>query len=545
MIEAATPADGAVLAAADAEYLSRAEEDFYTFARGLVIPVQGGEPRMFDDCMADFQRRCFRELSASLRCLREGWEPPRQRFWLERTKGTAKDSDIAVCLAWLLAFPRRPLYIQVGAADKDQAAIVRRRMEDLIYWNPWLVGMFDLRQYHACSTPLGVVKLDILAADVHGSHGETPDLLVVNELSHVQRWEFIENLLDNADKVVRGVVVIATNAGCKGTRTWKMRESALAKPDRWTVRIWDRPAPWISAEFLEDAKQRNQQSRYLRLWWGRWSSGKGDALSEDDIDRCLGAHPGPAEGPEDGWLYVHGLDLGISHDHAGFVTVGVHVGQQRLRLASFRRWRPDPRTGKVDLIAVRETVFAECRRWRSWEVDCDPTEAQLMAQELRRQGVIVREVPFTPSNLTAMASALVQAISGKQIGEGEGFSLASTLEAYDDEEGWLRRDLGKLSVVERVAGKGFGYKLEAVSDEDGHADVAVALAICLPRAIAVLAGRGGLRPDEELVSAGEDVQDEDMPAELRELYEQPDDAVPEGAVRVPCGRPSADVDGGW
>ena len=221
------------LEAIDRAYRARASEDFLLFIRGLMIPSDAPSgSSLFDSVMAPFQLSWFAKIAPSLHDIRKGIKPLRRRFWVERTKGAAKDSDLSMCLAWLIAFPTRPLYLQAGAADRDQAAIVKRRMEDLIHYNPWLEDHIKISQGRVENVH-GLARLDILAADVAGSHGETPDVLVVNELSHIRKWEFVENLLDNADKVARGLVIIATNAGFKGTKAEVWRKNAIENKDKW------------------------------------------------------------------------------------------------------------------------------------------------------------------------------------------------------------------------------------------------------------------------------------------------------------------------
>jgi phage terminase large subunit-like protein len=491
----------------DAAYIAQSENNFLLFVEGLIIN-SGKGPQLFSECMEPFQRETFQGMAPSLHAVREGTTPNARRWWIERTKGAGKDSDLACCLMWLLAFPHRPCYLQVGAADKDQAAIVRRRMEDLLFYNPWLSGYVDIQVYKAYSKPDKLCELDILAADIGGSHGGLPDLLLINELSHVLKWEFIQNLLDNARKAPRGMIVVATNAGFKGTKAEKLRTNAMQSAKRWTVKLWQRPAPWINMEDVKEASINDQPSRVNRLWWGKWASGQGDALSEEGIDACLKRHKGPLTKPEKGWQYIAGLDLGVSHDHAGFVVLGVQQIKQRVRLAWMKRWIPDKRTREVDLINVKETVFSMSRQFKLRSVGYDPTEARLMAQELRRLGVPMNEMSFaSPKNLNMMAAYLVQVV-----GNGK-------LEAYEDEDGWLRRDFGKLNVVERT----YGFKLESTSDEYGHADVAAAVAIALPRAVDMLAGRAGLQEGDSLADGTEEDLSEqeikDLPDELRELYE--------------------------
>jgi hypothetical protein len=114
----------------------------------------------------------------------------------------------------------------------------------------------------------------------------------------------------------------------------------------------------------------------------------------------------------------------------------------------------------------------------------------------------MRELQFGPANLTRMATVL------KQVAEN------GQLECYPDEV--LERDLGKLDIVE----KPYGYKLEATSDDDGHADVATALVIALPTAVDMLEA-SMFTEDVELhyESNPKDDQElyEEMPAELQDI----------------------------
>ena len=131
-----------------------------------------------------------------------------------------------------------------------------------------------------------------------------------------------------------------------------------------------------------------------------------------------------------------------------------------------------------------------------------------MAQRLRKLGVAMCEMSFaSPKNCTDMAVAFVIAMND------------GILHCYEDGEGRLRRDFGKFNIEHKPPSK---YKLIAISDEHGHADVGTALVIALPRAVELL-GRFG-RLSETDVLAGDDapLSDEEvaaMPRELREIYE--------------------------
>lgn len=491
-------------------WLNLAIDDFYVFVQGMEVATEG-ESRCFENVMAQFQRDVFIEMKPSIKQLRDGKMPFWRRWWIERTKKASKDADLALMVIWLTAFPTRPFYGQIGAANKEQARIVQKRIEHLLHWNKWLNDYIEIVQWKIKSKKLmedrrtPMCEFDIMSSDIAGAHGGTPDLLIINELSHVQKWEFAENLMDNAEGVPQGMIIIATNAGFKGTKAEVWRNNAI-KSSFWCVHVLDRPAPWHDKKAIEDARARTTPSRFKRLWMGVWVSGKGDALSEEVIDRLF-RMLGGKEGPERGIRYIAGLDLGITHDHSALMILGVNVTQRTIFTAFWKKWKPKKSTGKVDLINVMKEVEKYGKIFRVEGVWYDPTEARLMSQQLSTS-LNMQEMSFSkPSNLNIMAECLIQAAE------------SNTLVCYDDEEGSLRRDFGKFNIVE----KSYGYKLEAVSDEFGHADVGTALAIALPQAMKMLDVFQGLTDEDELFVEDDDMdltekEEETMPDSLKELY---------------------------
>ncbi len=490
----------------------RCATDFMCFTRGLNIASDKG-PKMFDTCIAPYQLKVFETLSKNLEVLKKGGTPKKRRFWIERTKKAGKDSDLAVVILWLVAFSKIPLYLQVGAADKQQASIVKERIAHLLHWNEWLNDYVELVQWEVKSKKLQkngqpLAKLHIMSSEIAGAHGGTPDLLIINELSHVNKWEFVENLMDNADGVPNGIVIIATNAGFKGTKAEIWRNNAMVSSE-WSFHVWDRPAPWHTQKTVKDAKNRNSPSRFRRLWFGKWASGKGDALDEDDISRCF-CLDGPLTEPEKGWVYIAGLDLGISHDHSGFVILGINAQKQKIKTVWWKRWEP-PEGKDIDLIDVENVCAAMCKHFNVSFMFADPYQAKLMIQRLRKKHINTVEMSFQkPGNLTIMASSLLQVVED------------GVLECYDDEDQTLQMDFGKFSIVE----KSYGYKLEAVSDEFGHADVGTALVLCLPFAVDMLQGVTGLLPDDDLtIETDEEFTEEDydeMPQEFKDTFDMYD-----------------------
>jgi len=421
-----------------------------------------------------------------------------------------------------MAYPVRPVLAQVCAANQKQAGIIKRRANDLLHYNPWLQNYVQIQQNKILNVNrMGEVVIEATDAS-GGAHGETPDLLILNELVHVARWQAMKDHFNNADGVPRGVVIVSTNAGIKGTQAEVWRKTTLAsdvekyKDGRWCIQIWNKPCPWLDKQDVEEARKRDPiGADFARLFRGQWVSGMGGAVTEDEIDRCFKLE-GETRSPEAGYLYVAGLDLGISHDHAGVVLLGVNEQEQKIKICKLRGYKPtipnDKGVKEVDSEAVEDACYYLHQRFHIRWFGYDPAAGgSFMAQRLRRRGVPMRELSFSsPTNQTLMATAFVTAMKDNK------------LLGYEDPEGRLRRDFGKFQIEHKPHST--KYKLVAVSDDHGHADVGVALVICLPEAIRILGGFVGFGPGDSLGEEGEQEEWEQgdveaLPDELRDIYE--------------------------
>lgn len=505
-------------AAIAAELRRRGETDFMVFVENLRMRGAHGEAR-FGDVLADFQRECFKDLAPNLEALQRGDKPEWRRWWIERTKKASKDTDIAICLVWLIAYVKRPFLAQVCAANSDQAGIIEDRARDILYYNPWLNEHVEIvqKQLRAAEPDRKeIVRCDIESTGTAGAaQGPTPDILVLNELTHVDKWAVMEAHMNNADGVPRGIVIVSTNAGIKGTKAHVWKKNALEfRNKRWRVHLWGERSPWLSEEDMEDARRRDPVGlEFARLWKGLWVSGKGDAVDEASIDAsfCL---PGPLSAPEPGWSYIAGLDLGISHDHAGVVLVGVNRKELLVKVARIQCFEPSIQGGgknlEVNIAAVEAFAEKLAKAFRVEFFGYDPAAGgSFTAQRLRARGIRMVQVSFSPKNLDEMARGFVILMKGRR------------LKSYEDPDGHLRRDYGKFTISYRPPSN---YRLEAVSDEFGHADVGTALVICLPRAVEMLGGFEALSPDDDIVTGfgtEADLTEEEieaLPAEFRDLY---------------------------
>jgi len=437
------------------------------FFGDTLIPTGTGV-RRFDGAWADFQHDFFEAVSPSLLAVAAGTVGPYRGFWLERTKGGSKDSDIGLCLLWLLIFTPRPLLLECGADDQKQAQETHKAMAEIIKLNPWMEAR--VRVYVSritCSATDSELLFLTTDKTGDGSHGSRPNVTVCNELSHVGAKKFIQTMLDNADKVPTNLRFICTNAG--KLRSWQhqWREN-YRNHDAWWFQVMAKPAPWVTPETMKDAEFRNGRSRYRRLWWGEWSSGEGDAINESDIQLATSRRRQPMIGGEEGYVFVSGLDLGVKHDHSALVTLGCRLSSGRVRLANCQSWAPSAETGKVSLIEVEQAVREEAARFDSLWIGYDPSQAYLMAERLARANFPMVEWPFSGKNTDIMARSILSAFRSRH------------LELY--EEPRLIEDLHRLTITE---GRHGNQRLTAASDDSGHADRAIALAICLPVALEI------------------------------------------------------------
>ena len=476
------------------------------FQDHLFIPTGKG-PRQFGDVMVEFQRHAFQAVNPSLLAVARHESPPVPRIWDERTKGASKDTDWAVNLLWLLAFCRRPLRIQVGAYDAQQADEVRLIVKQILRidqpLNRFLAQVIDVQTTRIINTRTEST-IEILTTDKMGSHGARPDVVLLNELTHQQDKGFAETLMDNADKMPASLVIIATNAGFDPSWQLGWKRTFAQTPRRWLMLEYAGRPPWITPAALAEAERRNSPGRFRRLFQGEWVGNTEGALDGTDIDACV-TQTDPVEGDEPGWVFVGGLDIGLAKHATGFVVVGRHIGYaeevekpkrklstmaramidvglmdepdeevedfyheptHRLRLADIRAWKPKPGR-RVSLEAVRASIIMAHRQFNLAGVALDPYQGEHLAELLDRAGVPVIRTPQTTVSLQDQATALVEAFQER------------TIDLFADDD--LLADLRRPQL------KDTGLKVRLVSPETragdgagtGHGDLASALSFAV------------------------------------------------------------------
>ena len=436
----------------------------------------------FGDIADESQIKWLESIAPTLLALARGRKAAIRRFLLEATKGWAKTGLVSLAIAWLIIFAPRALLIVVLARDLNQGLEFVKASKEFRRENRIVKPLFEVQRDKVLNPKTETVA-EVWTADDLGRHGGRPNLTWIDEYTHIDDHEYVNTALDNAAKVATSAVILSGNAGFKASPAFKLREIYRKGGPGYSFFQYSQPAPWLSADDLLEAEQRNSRSRYLRLFWSIWSSGSDSPVTPEDIQHAI-TMAGPLETSEEGWQVASvGLDIGVKNVHSACVGLAVKHGSARIRLAFCESWKPDRRTGEVDLGKVRSYVIQMHRKWRFGCLWYDPSQALLMAQDVNRlAGVPIAEMTFAGKNLNVMAESLLTTFRCK------------TIDLYEDKE--LIADLGRLDIEERA----WGHKLTAPSDAaSGHCDRAMALAIALPAGI-LAANRAGYRPIEMITS---------------------------------------------
>jgi hypothetical protein len=441
------------------------------FRAELVVDVNGIARRL-GEVMNDWQRNDFAAMDAGLmRCSGRSNNPAKQRVYLERGRGHSKTTDLAITCCYAMAFANRPIRGYAFAADKDQAGLLKDAMGTIARLNPWIGEILDIQRNlvvnRAERHPGKGAQLEISASDVGSSYGILPDLIIADELTHWQGdGSLWHSLISSAAKRATCLLVTISNAGFTDSWQWEVREIARTDP-AWYFSQLDGPkATWLTDAVLAEQRRMLPAVAYARLWENRWSSGGGDALTPADIQAAFCDDLAPMTGKESGWLFVAGVDLGLTRDCSAVVVLAVPDRRWgKIQLAHNKLWRPTPGR-KVNLIEVEQYLLELDMQFSLENVAFDPWQAELLASRLEadssrrrrnqqrrhRTSPWMREVQPTATNLRDQATLVIEHFGDRR------------LQLYDCEP--LRRDLMKLRVEERR----YGMRLTSPRDGDGHGD---------------------------------------------------------------------------
>lgn len=475
----------------NSQTFARYAADPAAFRADLLVDVDGNV-RRFGDVLDPWQKLDFDALDPALMLcagcapaapkLAKGKkakaQPVKTRAYLERPRGHSKTTDLAVTCAYALAFGTRPLKGYAYAADSDQAGLLKQAIATLVRLNPWLGTILSVEAKRVVNKANGHKgesgTLTIEASDVGSSYGILPDLIIADELTH---WEgdgaLWHSLISSAAKRQNCLLVVISNAGFSTDWQWPVREAARTDP-AWHFSRLDGPmASWMTEERLAEQRRMLPGIAFARLWLNQWSSGGGDALTEEDIDAAFVDGLLPMTGTETGWKFCGGLDLGLKRDCSAFVVLASEGSSGRIRLAHHKCWKPLPNR-KVDFLEVEAHIREMDAKFHMKSVAFDPWNAEHLAARLESDhraryqvhrswtNPFMRETPPTATNLRDVCTLLIESFTDRRV------------QLFPNEV--LRNDLVRLRIEEMKSG---GCRLVSPRDSNGHGDSATALGLAL------------------------------------------------------------------
>lgn len=334
-------------------------------------------------------------------------------FYFELAKGGDKSGFAARTLNWVLGYSKKRIKAYAAAADTDQARLIRDAMARERELNAFLRKRIQILLKAAWGRG---GQLEILAADAASSHGKTPDLLIIDEFTHIQSREFFDALYSARNKRPSCVTIIQSNAGIKGSWQWELREMARTSPSRWF--FYAQPefthlASWMNEKAIaEDAKllTKTEANRLLYNRWADPGEESGFCLLEEAL-ACRVSDVGVGGGTARS-RYFCGIDFAPRRDRTA-LSVLRREEDDTLTVVELKCWhRPG---GEVQTEEVEQWVEATQKRYSPTFV-VDEYQMLALCQKYEKLGYrIERFAPRGGASNYEMAANLRSLIASRRI----------------------------------------------------------------------------------------------------------------------------------
>lgn len=292
--------------------------------------------------------------------------PKIRKIFRQRSRGYSKSTDMASDLLWLMAFTTRRIKGFVAAADRDQARFIWDQANQLVFDNPWLADLVEIQKNKFISKAT-TSKIEFVTSDAGSSFGETPDIVVLDELTHwvtpgskgEKAQMFFESCISSYGKRADegAVLSVGCNAGFGIGFDWQLRERARTSPG-WHFSAPPGSSPWYSDEMLEEQRGILSDNAFKRLYRNEWQDSGGTFVTIDEAKACVDPKLTKKSRPDqDVYAYVAAIDYAEKVDR----TVGVLLHREGPNLIVDRMDVIDP-----DHTATGVTSVYWCENWLEW-----------------------------------------------------------------------------------------------------------------------------------------------------------------------------------
>jgi hypothetical protein len=374
--------------------LSKYSADFTAFCRDMVVQI-GGKFRRLGDVWDDKQRCLIEKVAPSAHAVIRGDVPPIKRCYVNATKGYGKDMLCTLFLMYVLMFAQRPTRAQLLANKQAQANEPLDILKGILWadgpLNRMAAQVIELQNYRVVShksTGRPESVIEVLASDRMGSgiHGSRPDVLVCNEVSHIEDWDYFETAGDNLAKCPHGFGWFLSNAGHLGTPAHAWHERVLTDP-LFDCTVINTPAPWIDREVLAHKQRTSPPSRFNQYYYGVWSSPLGDVLPREQIERAIKLK-GPHSRCTGPYRYIAAADLSSTTNRSGICVFAIASDGRPIELAFAGCWNPQEYQDRSDFIETLQYDIQQLHERFNLElVAFDQFESFLLIDLCHRLGI--------------------------------------------------------------------------------------------------------------------------------------------------------------
>jgi len=347
------------------------------------------EAGRYGDVAAPFQRRFF---EAAFALDQEGL-PVYDLLYEERRRGESKTADGAALLtADLLTAPPRSQF-HVVAGDQDQAALVRRAIQDLESRSPILKGALDIQNALIVNRATKS-EIHILSADSRTNLGISPRRVVFDELSlqpDSKQWD----VMYSATAKSRFSQLIALSMAGSDFTSIGREVYELARDTEsfyFASRAGSELAPWLSVKKYEQMRNSLHPDVFRRYFECVWVEAEGSFIAVELYDAAVTGQE--AFAGTQGVTSVGYVDLGISHD----ITAGaiMRPDGERVVLDSLFTIKGTKKE-HVDLPALEERLVAMTEPFHVGEWKLEAYQAEMLVQRLQKRLPGVKVTTLSPT----------------------------------------------------------------------------------------------------------------------------------------------------
>ena len=203
----------------------------------------------------------------------------------------------------------------------------------------------------------------------------------------------------------------------------------------WTHRP---PAPWQTAEWLQQMSKQLRRNAYLRMIENRFVTSESTFVEPEWWEACISKDLTPivADNSLQVWL---GVDASLKRDSTGIVACTWDSALKKVRLVWHRKFQPSKKDPLDFEATIEETLLDLKKRFLIRQVRFDPYQMVSSAQRLQKAGVPMLEFPQSVPNLTEASSNLYELIKSRNLLVYPDADLTSAIHsavALETSRGW-------------------------------------------------------------------------------------------------------------